>query len=776
MKKKISFILVLLAFLTINVQAETYDGEYSIDFLLRNYNVVTLGHKYNLTPFYNYNDYYGSDMSNGNIMGVKNIEGAVLVAGDYKAPYNNTTFGTNANNKKSFIKGIIGEGVSTPSEVVTDPNYIDFDKLYASIMSESKTLTDKAEYQINSAKLEVSKSGIYNINNTANSCEIRDSQGDYWSENTLLIKNYEKDSLYIFNVYDEYVYELIPVAIIENNSPTSISLYDFIESGKYTGNIIFNYPNAKYIYINNSDSNNYNGSIIAPNADVVEYYNTYMNEGNVYLSLIVNSIEGRYQANSYLNIKKINYSINKKISSSSTQYFNELNDYNDDYYSRDYSIKDLLENYSLVTLGHKEIDSKSKLLQFGNTPGSVRMFHITGQALITGDLYGKIYEAETDDFHTFLKKYDKTAFDLESNKVTESYIKGNVFQEVRNTNSIRNVNVAMSVIQPWDNMTNDNILYFGKKNKLFISNSENKFDYRYSGSGNFSNIIENYINFDRLYNNIIAEQKAIEEGKSIETEKTTHIKIGGSYVIEDINDIDEIVFDNFEKNKDELTIITIKNEGDVNFPLISKDTGSYKGIVTNDYYGKTEATHFYEQDTFVEDSYHGNIVWNVPNATYITLKENAPFAGHLIAPNADVDTPETHFAGCFIVNSIYAEGNTEAHFYPITANLKCDCEGYENLSEDMKRRFSEYRLSKLLGGDASTIETTILGDEAQYRADEATLENVLNECPSNNRSSGNPIVTILTNPKTYRNLGFIIVLGGLITYTIINKKKQKLEK
>ena len=73
-----------------------------------------------------------------------------------------------------------------------------------------------------------------------------------------------------------------------------------------------------------------------------------------------------------------------------------------------------------------------------------------------------------------------------------------------------------------------------------------------------------------------------------------------------------------------------------------------------------------------EDSYHGNIIRNVPNATYIKLKENAPFAGHLIAPNADVDTPELHFAGCFIVNSIYGEGNTETHFYSLTATATYD--------------------------------------------------------------------------------------------------------
>ena len=55
-----------------------------------------------------------------------------------------------------------------------------------------------------------------------------------------------------------------------------------------------------------------------------------------------------------------------------------------------------------------------------------------------------------------------------------------------------------------------------------------------------------------------------------------------------------------KKNKDELTIITIKNEGDINFPLISKDENMDKAIPTNDYFGKEKATHRYELDTFLK--------------------------------------------------------------------------------------------------------------------------------------------------------------------------------
>ena len=73
----------------------------------------------------------------------------------------------------------------------------------------------------------------------------------------------------------------------------------------------------------------------------------------------------------------------------------------------------------------------------------------------------------------------------------------------------------------------------------------------------------------------------------------------------------------------------------------------------------------------------------------------------------------------------------------------------------MKKEFSKYRLKKLLGGDKTIIEKTILGDQAKYEEDQVTLEKVYNQCPSNNTQ--NPVVELLSNPKTYRNIGIIIL-------------------
>ena len=155
--------------------------------------------------------------------------------------------------------------------------------------------------------------------------------------------------------------------------------------------------------------------------------------------------------------------------------------------------------------------------------------------------------------------------------------------------------------------------------------------------------------------------------------------------------------------------------------MLSKDEGDTDYIATNDFYNKEAATHLYEANTFLsEDSYYGNIVWNLPIATYIKLKENAPFAGHLVAPNADVETPELHFAGAFIVNSFYGEGNTEAHFYPLTVNEECTCEEYADMPDTQRQRFYAYRLSKALGGEEAIVEKLVVGNQAAH-SDEKDL-------------------------------------------------------
>ena len=756
MKKRLFVLfLFIVSLISIkNVYAETYDGEYSVEYLLKNYSVVTLGIKDNNIP--------GSDddfFKKGNIGDITNIEGAILINGNYSSE-ENATFGSKAGNIKSFIKGTKGENIQTNSTVLTNSDYIDFNKMYEKVLLTSENLIDNTQYHLQGTNLEVTKPGIYTVDNVATTYMI----GDVTQGNEILIKNYDNNSLYVFNYYNEYIFDYPEITIMESGTPNSVSLKQYIESGNYKGNIILNFPKAKRIEI--GGINSISGNMIAPNA-IVLIYNNYLDYqytdyngqyiNYYYGTIIANTICGinHYSSETYIrNIIKTEYALNEDILNKPEYYIIKAKDYNDDYYTRDYSIKDLLKNYSLITIGHKQINEKSKVLNLGNNPGSIKLFHITGQALISGDVLSKVYINEVDEYDQEFKKYDRTIFELESNEVTESYIKGNTTIDVPHKNNINYKTQKNTIItQLWDSMTSDNRIYIGNKNRIL-------YDYN---NDNYK-----YINFDRLYNNIVAEQKGIAEGKTLTagSDGILHIPTGGTYTIDDINNVKEIVFDNFEKNKDELTIITIKNEGDINFPLISKDGNGYKGIVTNDYFGKEKATHLYELDTFLsEDSYYGNIVWNLPNADYIKLKENAPFAGHMIAPNADVETPELHFAGCFIVNSIYGEGNTEAHFYPINTTLKCEGNVYDGLSETQKKKFNEYRLSKELGGDNTIIEKEIIGDKDQYNKDVALFEDLDKKCENR---------TIEINPETFSTIGIILgllVLGSIGYITLKSRKK-----
>jgi hypothetical protein len=85
----------------------------------------------------------------------------------------------------------------------------------------------------------------------------------------------------------------------------------------------------------------------------------------------------------------------------------------------------------------------------------------------------------------------------------------------------------------------------------------------------------------------------------------------------------------------------------------------------------------------------------------------------------------------------------------------------------MKMRFHEYRLYKELGGDASKIETTVVGDQVQYRKDLATLEHTLSKCPSYYRAT-----QITKNPFTHRVAIIVIMLVVGLSCVGIHTYKQ----
>ena len=67
--KKIFSLLLIVIGITLYfmpsyvVKAETYNGEYSIDYLLRNYTIVTLGQKDGIE----FTDYYGNTFKKGDV-------------------------------------------------------------------------------------------------------------------------------------------------------------------------------------------------------------------------------------------------------------------------------------------------------------------------------------------------------------------------------------------------------------------------------------------------------------------------------------------------------------------------------------------------------------------------------------------------------------------------------------------------------------------------------------------------------------------------------------
>ena len=57
--------------------------------------------------------------------------------------------------------------MTVPSQLVTDSDYVDFNKMYTKVMLQSQIFAEKSEYHTNSAKIEVSKLGVYLVHNSA---------------------------------------------------------------------------------------------------------------------------------------------------------------------------------------------------------------------------------------------------------------------------------------------------------------------------------------------------------------------------------------------------------------------------------------------------------------------------------------------------------------------------------------------------------------------------------------------------------------------------------
>ena len=692
MKKGINYILfIALLFIGTIVKAapvevnDSYNGDYSINYLIKHYNAITFGQKNNILPR---SLRQNVTANKGDIKDIPIITGPVLVNGNYTSTVDGN-FADN-NNYVSYIKGTLGSNLQTNSKRATKENYVDFKKLYARVANESQMLYESADETINSFGITINEPGVYNITNTNDTLYVKSPsyisnydvkdlgigyQGTNIAYNNYVkiinINNYNPNKIYVFNFNNEFVTTSFLVKI----SNSSNGFVNFLaHNGNFTNNIIFNFPNAKYI-----DMGFICGTIIAPKADIYirnsgdykyydstnynpDYNSSRKNYYKSYGTVIANSITGttKYNTdynstNSEIAIPNLHYVPNitseNVLNAEGQETIEEPTDYDDDVYTGEYTLKELLERYSVVSFGKKDYESNAKIKNETSVKGSVKMFHIAGPFLIKGN-------------------YNVTRNDLENNGASVSYIGGSVYYYPYGSNQsgVYSNDHYFSLTKFWGSIANYELSH-GSINNVYLKVSSNSLNY-YSNNGQPADDQNlDYINMDRLYNRVTEQAKDLENGIVVNKTGKINLTVGKNYIINDISEINEIVFDNFAENKNKTTTITIKNSGTVNFPLISKDTGNYKGITTNDYFGKKEATYTYEIGSFAPDTYYGNIVWNLPNATFIKYNQNAPFAGHLIAPKADVELGETHFSGCFIVNSLYAEGNTEAHFYPLTKNL-----------------------------------------------------------------------------------------------------------
>lgn len=694
MKRKIllfifTLILVLTGIASINAY-DKYDGDYTLEYLLRNYNVVTFGTK----ERYNYSIFDNIDKTKGSVTNVFDIGGPVLIRGNYTGSTNlkwDNEFAQKTNCIPSYIKGKIGDKIKAGSiesaelsniyvgssnkvtnndgyytvnndtykykyPVKVSDDYLDFDKLYASVVNEQKSIEEGSKLNLDGfSRFVINKSGFYTIDNVDSALSIN-------------INNYDTNKLYVITINSESIYSL-PNVLLDSRFKTTnkdIVYYGRTEDSlNYSGNIIWNFPNARYVYVNMYGL----GHIIAPKADVE------LAESHYPGAIIANSISS--PSNKYTAIQFYPYSLDEKIVSSEgkTLVKEEAEINTNDLYNGNYSIDELLKNYSVVTLGTKAYGSNTKLSTLTDTQGTASIFHIVGQFLINGDLGLNTRDYEPGNY----SKFSGVRLDfMHTEMYSNSYFKGKLQTRAYQPNISKYV-------------TSQN-LYAGKENSIeyliyggnLVRSSYYTHSLGFGGLANFPRVFyqdknlyvdhfiynsDNYIDFKTLYDAIVEQQKRIDDGVKLtkDDNNNVHVKIGGNYVIDNVSDLDQIIFTNYSDNKDKLTVITIKDKGEINLPVVgygSDDSSWAVRVYTNDWHGKTNKT--YDNESLFEENYYGNIVFNIPNATKITLAEKAPFIGHIIAPNTDVETPELHFAGAMIVNSLYTEGNTEAHFYPLT--------------------------------------------------------------------------------------------------------------
>lgn len=696
MKKFKLFLFLFCSCLISPVLAsDKYDGQYSIDYLLRNYNIVTFGTRDNRFSS-NESIFFGTS-TRGSVNYAFDTGGPVLIRGDYVTSSDllwDNEFAQKTNGVPSYIKGRIGERTKVGSiesadisniyvgssnsvslddgfytinnetlnykyPVTVSDDYLDFDRLYASVVNEQKSIIKGNELQM--MTLDLYKQYVApNADHAPAMAAIIEEPGIYYTDDigrfdTIYIVNYDPNELYLINCYGKYIYDLPDIHIKDNYvQPDGLSVYcgRTNSDDTCTGNIVWNMPNARYI--SKYSANYVSAHIIAPKADVFFPLGHYAN------AFIVNSLS--FPRDMYNAVQYRPYNIDTKFSTpTNNRKVEEVVDDPSDFYEGSYSLDEILKNYSVVSFGLKEYDDNTPLKDLTDTKGTVSIFHIAGEYLINGNLgvQSITYPPNVEIHRLSGIRLDHIAQNIDNYSYLAGRVMSDSYYHSSSTKFIQqryNSYNFRSVLSPL------NVLYVLNDHSILNNYvvGDNVYKY-YSNSRR-----DDYINFEKLYDSIVEQQRNIDGGTIVrpDSKNVIHIQIGGNYTIEGINEASRIIFDNFSENEDKLTIVTINDSGSINFPFEATDT--YSNVFTNDFFGKTSIDYYNE--SIAPEVYYGNIVFNVPNASYIKFASENSFKGHIIAPNADVETPEMNFAGAMIVNSLYSSGKSEAHFYPLTVD------------------------------------------------------------------------------------------------------------
>ena len=193
--KKYLFLFITLLFIPIGVFADTYSfpGDYSVESLTRNFNLITFGlHDNHRNDWVNKGDLYniqytgGPVLVNGNVSGEQEIELARMDT-----------------NYVSYISGEMGDNVYTDANIATNQDFVDFEEMYVHVVNEQKLFLEKAT-PINNDSITISSPGIYTIQNTANYYEtslthLRSNDYDYYAYKIIIIEDYNPNEYYVFN-------------------------------------------------------------------------------------------------------------------------------------------------------------------------------------------------------------------------------------------------------------------------------------------------------------------------------------------------------------------------------------------------------------------------------------------------------------------------------------------------------------------------------------------------------------------------------------------------